>query len=228
MTLIQDNLRKVQKKMVSAAITSGHSPASVRLVAVSKGKLSTSIEEAISVGQVDFGENYVQEGINKIRILDRYSEVRWHFVGSVQSNKCRLVSENFAWCHTIDRLKIAELLSMYRPRLLSPLNILIQVNISNEGSKTGIDCAALSNLAKRVVELPCLRLRGIMAIPTPIQSHSYNENEYHKIAHMFLELKKIYPDIDTLSLGMSNDMRVAISYGSTMIRVGSAIFGNRK
>ena len=228
MTFVQDNLRRVRKEIVSAAIASGRNPESVRLIAVSKRKPSALIEEAISIGQIDFGENYVQEGIGKVRALDHYPEIRWHFIGSVQSNKCRVVAENFTWCHTVDKIKTARRLSMYRPKSLDSLNILIQVNVSGESSKAGINFETISDLTEKIMELPRLRLRGIMAIPAPIQSHLYNVNVYHQISNMFLELKRDYLDIDTLSLGMSSDMRVAISSGSTMIRAGSAIFGNRE
>ena len=176
-----------------------------------------------------FRSNYVQEGVDKIRHFQELgvTGLEWHFIGPLQSNKSRLVAEHFDWCHTIDRLRIATRLNDQRPAELPPLNVLIQINISDENSKSGIQLAELDELAAAVAELPRLRLRGLMAIPAPESEYVRQFEVARQMAVAFAGLKTRYPHIDTLSLGMSDDMEAAIAAGSTMVRIGTAIFGAR-
>ncbi|EEQ04804.1 alanine racemase [Yersinia bercovieri ATCC 43970] len=197
---------------------------------MSKTKPVTAIEEAIAAGQYAFGENYVQEGVDKIHYFANkpYNHpLEWHFIGPLQSNKSRLVAENFAWCHTVDRLKIAQRLSAQRPAELPALNVLIQVNISDEQSKSGITLAELPALAANISELPNLHLRGLMAIPAPEADYQRQLAVFEQMNQAFLTLKAQYPQMDTLSMGMTDDMPAAIAAGSTLVRIGTAIFGAR-
>ncbi|WP_311790464.1 MULTISPECIES: YggS family pyridoxal phosphate-dependent enzyme [Pantoea] len=227
MTSIQHNLQQLRQRIRAAATQCGRDPEEVTLLAVSKTKPAGAVEEAIAAGQIAFGENYVQEGVEKIAALAAHPQVEWHFIGPLQSNKSRLVAEHFAWCHTVDRLKIAQRLSDQRPASLPPLNVLIQVNISDENSKSGIMLEDLPELAQQVAALPQLRLRGLMAIPAPESGYSRQLAVCQQMADAFRQLKQHYPDVDTLSLGMSDDMEAAIEAGSTMVRIGTAIFGAR-
>lgn len=227
MTSIQHNLQQLRQRICAAATQCGRDPEEVTLLAVSKTKPASAVAEAIAAGQLAFGENYVQEGVEKIEALAAHPEVQWHFIGPLQSNKSRLVAEHFAWCHTVDRLKIAQRLSDQRPASLPPLNVLIQVNISDENSKSGIMLEALPELAQQIAALPRLRLRGLMAIPAPESDYPRQLAVCQQMAEAFHQLKQHYPDIDTLSLGMSDDMEAAIAAGSTMVRIGTAIFGAR-
>ncbi|MBU5376762.1 MAG: YggS family pyridoxal phosphate-dependent enzyme [Pantoea sp.] len=227
MTSIQHNLQQLRQRIRAAATQCGRDPEEVTLLAVSKTKPASAIEEAIEAGQLAFGENYVQEGVEKIEALAAHPEVEWHFIGPLQSNKSRLVAEHFAWCHTVDRLKIAQRLNDQRPDSLPPLKVLIQVNISDENSKSGIMLEDLTELAQQVAALPRLQLRGLMAIPAPESDYARQLAVCQRMADAFRELKQRYPDVDTLSLGMSDDMEAAIAAGSTMVRIGTAIFGAR-
>ncbi|HDT6595988.1 TPA: YggS family pyridoxal phosphate-dependent enzyme [Raoultella ornithinolytica] len=226
---IAHNLAQVQDKISDAAARCGRAPEEITLLAVSKTKPASAIEEAITAGQVAFGENYVQEGVEKIRYFQEAgaSSLQWHFIGPLQSNKSRLVAEHFDWCHTVDRLKIATRLSEQRPSHLPPLNVLIQINISDEQSKSGILLDALDGLAAEIAALPNLRLRGLMAIPAPESEYVRQFAVAQQMAVAFARLKTQYPTVDTLSLGMSDDMEAAIAAGSTMVRIGTAIFGAR-
>ncbi|MCZ4674149.1 YggS family pyridoxal phosphate-dependent enzyme [Citrobacter sedlakii] len=226
---IAHNLAQVRDKIPAAASRCGRASEEVTLLAVSKTKPASAIEEAIAAGQRAFGENYVQEGVEKIRHFQAQGVegLQWHFIGPLQSNKSRLVAEHFDWCHTIDRLRIAARLSEQRPAELPPLNVLIQINISDENSKSGISLEALDALAAEVVELPHLRLRGLMAIPAPESDYVRQFEVARQMAVAFAGLQARYPDVDTLSLGMSDDMDAAIAAGSTMVRIGTAIFGAR-
>ncbi|MDR6401772.1 pyridoxal phosphate enzyme (YggS family) [Enterobacter ludwigii] len=196
---------------------------------MSKTKPASAIADAIEAGQHAFGENYVQEGVNKIRFFQEQgkTDLQWHFIGPLQSNKSRLVAEHFDWCHTIDRLRIASRLNDQRPEALPPLNVLIQVNISDENSKSGIALEELDALAADVAALPRLTLRGLMAIPAPESSYERQFAVAQQMAVAFEALKARYETVDTLSLGMSDDMEAAIAAGSTMVRIGTAIFGAR-
>ncbi|HAK34933.1 MAG TPA: YggS family pyridoxal phosphate-dependent enzyme [Pantoea sp.] len=227
MTSIQHNLQQLRQRIRAAATQCGRDPEEVTLLAVSKTKPASAVEEAIAAGQLAFGENYVQEGVEKIEALAAHPQVEWHFIGPLQSNKSRLVAEHFAWCHTVDRLKIAQRLNDQRPDALPPLNVLIQVNISDENSKSGIMLEDLPELAQQVAALPRLQLRGLMAIPAPESDYARQLAVCQRMADAFRQLKQRYPDVDTLSLGMSDDMEAAIAAGSTMVRIGTAIFGAR-
>ena len=226
---IAHNLAQVRDKISAAATRCGRTSEEVTLLAVSKTKPASAVAEAIDAGQRAFGENYVQEGVEKIQHFQQagVSGLEWHFIGPLQSNKSRLVAEHFDWCHTVDRLRIANRLSEQRPATLAPLNILIQINISDEASKSGIALSELDALAAQVAELPGVRLRGLMAIPAPVSDYERQFAVAQQMAVAFDALKARYPTVDTLSLGMSDDMDAAIAAGSTMVRIGTAIFGAR-
>ena len=217
MTSIEHNLQQVRERIAAAAARCGRAPEEITLLAVSKTKPASAVAEAIAAGQQAFGENYVQEGVEKVAELAAHPELQWHFIGPLQSNKSRLVAENFAWCHTVDRERIAQRLNDQRPAALPPLNVLIQVNISDENSKSGI----------MLETMPHLRLRGLMAIPAPESEYERQLAVCKQMADAFNALKQDYPDVDTLSLGMSDDMDAAIAAGSTMVRIGTAVFGAR-
>lgn len=226
---IAHNLAQVRDKISAAAIRCGRASEEITLLAVSKTKPASAIANAIEAGQHAFGENYVQEGVDKIRFFQEQgkTDLQWHFIGPLQSNKSRLVAEHFDWCHTIDRLRIASRLNDQRPEALPPLNVLIQVNISDENSKSGIALEELDALAADVAALPRLTLRGLMAIPAPESSYERQFAVAQQMAVAFEALKGRYETVDTLSLGMSDDMEAAIAAGSTMVRIGTAIFGAR-
>ena len=226
MTSIEHNLQQVRQRISAAASQCGRDPQDITLLAVSKTKPASAVAEAAAAGQRCFGENYVQEGVDKIQLLADLNLV-WHFIGPLQSNKSRLVAENFDWCHTVDRLRIATRLNEQRPDNAEPLNVLIQVNISDEQSKSGITLAELPALAQAVAQLPRLRLRGLMAIPAPEAEYERQLAVCQQMATALKELQSDYPEVDTLSLGMSDDMDAAIAAGSTMVRIGTAIFGAR-
>jgi len=226
---IAHNLAQVRDKISAATTRCGRASEEVTLLAVSKTKPASAVAEAIAAGQRAFGENYVQEGVDKIRHFqdEGIEGLEWHFIGPLQSNKSRLVAEHFDWCHTVDRLRIASRLSEQRPPHLPPLNILIQINISDEESKSGIALSELDALAEQVVALPGVRLRGLMAIPAPVSDFERQFAVAQQMAVAFDALKLRYPAVDTLSLGMTEDMDAAIAAGSTMVRIGTAIFGAR-
>lgn len=226
---IAHNLAQVRDKISASATRCGRASEEITLLAVSKTKPASAIADAIEAGQHAFGENYVQEGVDKIRFFQEQgkTDLQWHFIGPLQSNKSRLVAEHFDWCHTIDRLRIASRLNDQRPEALPPLNVLIQVNISDENSKSGIALEELDALAADVAALPRLTLRGLMAIPAPESSYERQFAVAQQMAVAFEALKARYQTVDTLSLGMSDDMEAAIAAGSTMVRIGTAIFGAR-
>ncbi|ROP59759.1 hypothetical protein EDF81_2575 [Enterobacter sp. BIGb0383] len=226
---IAHNLAQVRDKISAASVQCGRTPEEVILLAVSKTKPASAVEQAVAAGQRAFGENYVQEGVEKIlHFRERgFNGLEWHFIGPLQSNKSRLVAEHFDWCHTVDRLRIASRLSEQRPAHLPPLNVLIQINISDENSKSGIALPELDALAAEVAQLPGITLRGLMAIPAPEAEYARQIAVAQQMAVAFAQLKTIYPTVDTLSLGMSDDMSAAIAAGSTMVRIGTAIFGTR-
>lgn len=229
MTDIAHNLAQVRQEIADVAQRCGRDSEEVTLLAVSKTKPVSALQEAIDAGQRAFGENYVQEGVEKINwFADQgVTDLVWHFIGPLQSNKSRLVAENFAWCHTIDRLKIAQRLNEQRPSGMAPLNVLIQINISDEQSKSGIALEQLDELAEQVAALPHLCLRGLMAIPAPEEDTERQFAVARQMAVAFERLKARYNTVDTLSLGMTHDMDAAIAAGSTMVRIGTAIFGAR-
>ena len=226
---IAHNLAQVRDKISAAATGCGRASEEVALLAVSKTKPASAIAEAIDAGQRMFGENYVQEGVEKIRHFREKgtADLQWHFIGPLQSNKSRLVAEHFDWCHTVDRLRIATRLSEQRPAEMPPLNVLIQINISDENSKSGIALEELDQLADQVATLPGLTLRGLMAIPAPEPDYDRQFAVARQMAVAFEALKTRFSTVDTLSLGMTDDMAAAIAAGSTMVRIGTAIFGAR-
>ncbi len=226
---IAHNLAQVRDKISAAATRCGRASEEITLLAVSKTKPASAIAEAVAAGHRAFGENYVQEGVDKIRHFQEQgnADLQWHFIGPLQSNKSRLVAEHFDWCHTVDRLRIATRLNEQRPAELPVLNVLIQINISDENSKSGIALSELDALAADVAALPRLTLRGLMAIPAPESSYERQFAVAQQMAVAFEALKARYESVDTLSLGMSDDMEAAIAAGSTMVRIGTAIFGAR-
>ena len=228
MTMIAANLHHVRTRIVTACAAADRDPAGVQLLAVSKTFPAEAVREALAAGQAAFGENYVQEGVAKIEALaDLRAQLVWHCIGPLQSNKTRVVAEHFDWVHSIDRLKIAERLSDQRPDGLPPLQVCLQVNVDGGANKSGVPAEAALVLAEAVASLPRLRLRGLMAIPEPAA-------DFHAQWALFLRARAVYDRIrdsgialDTLSLGMSADLEAAIAAGSTMVRVGTAIFGGR-
>ena len=227
---IQHNLNLIHQKIETACKEAKRNQNTVKLLAVSKTKPISDILSAYQAGQIAFGENYVQEGIEKIQYFESQGiNLEWHFIGPLQSNKTRLVAEHFDWMQTLDRAKIADRLNEQRPINKAPLNILIQINISDEESKSGIQPEEMLTLAKHIENLPHLCLRGLMAIPTPTDKISEQENAFRKMLALFEQLKQALPNqqIDTLSMGMTDDMPSAIKCGSTMVRIGTAIFGSR-
>lgn len=198
----------------------------MRLLAVSKTWPADSVREAAAAGQRVFGENYVQEGVAKVEALAGLG-LEWHFIGPLQSNKTRLVANSFAWVHSIDRLKIAERLSEQRDVHLPPLEVCIQVNVSGEASKSGVAPDDLPELARAVAALPRLRLRGLMAIPEPTSDVALQRARFASLRQLRDQLNAGGLQLDTLSMGMSDDLEAAIAEGSTMVRVGTAIFGGR-
>lgn len=227
MKTIQKNLFDVKNHITKIANKYCRLQEDITMLAVSKTQSYDTIQHAINAGQYQFGENYVQEGIKKIANFTHKSDLIWHFIGSLQSNKSRLVAEYFDYCHTVDRLKIAKQLNNHRPINKAPLNILIQINISNEMNKSGISPQELDKLAAEVTLLPNLKLRGLMAIPA--QNNKLNQQilAFCCMQNLFNQLKNRYPNIDILSMGMTNDLDIAIACGSTLIRIGTAIFGSR-
>ena len=213
-------------RIARAAVAAGRDPAGVRLLAVSKTWPAESVREAAAAGQRAFGENYVQEGVAKVEALADLG-LEWHFIGPLQSNKTRLVANRFAWVHSIDRLKIAERLAEQRDVHLPPLDVCIQVNVSGEASKSGVAPADLPELARAVASLPRLRLRGLMAIPEPTPDVALQRARFASLRLLRDELNAAGLGLDTLSMGMSDDLEAAIAEGSTMVRVGTAIFGAR-
>jgi pyridoxal phosphate enzyme (YggS family) len=202
----------------------------VKLLAVSKTKPASEVEQAYQIGQRDFGENYLQEAIEKITNLSHLSGICWHFIGPIQSNKTKQIAQHFTWVHSVDRAKIARRLNEHLndPKRQNycqdtSLNICLQVNISEEPSKSGIMASEVFSLAEVVNNCDKLTLRGLMAIP----QKNAGEESYEKMQHLFKKLQAQYPTVDTLSMGMSNDLDIAIAYGSTMVRIGTAIFGQR-
>lgn len=227
---IQQNLQQIQQRIQQACEQANRTPSAVKLLAVSKTKPAADILEAFNCGQTAFGENYVQEGVEKIQYFTEQGiELEWHFIGPLQSNKSRLVAEHFDWMQTLDRAKIADRLNEQRPFHKAPLNVLIQINISDEESKSGIAPKEMLDLAKHIEKLPHLRLRGLMAIPKPTENIAEQTQSFAAMQRLFNELKEALPQqqIDTLSMGMSDDMATAIANGSTMVRIGTAIFGAR-
>ncbi len=224
MTTIANNLQAVRRAITVAA--AARHPETVTLLAVSKTFPAEAIREAYQAGQTRFAENYVQEALQKIRLLGDLN-IEWHFIGPLQSNKTRQIAEHFCWVHSVDRLKIAERLSEQRPPSLPPLQLCLQVNISGEDSKSGVSPEALPELAAQVAKLPGVALRGLMAVPAPDKDQTLLHAAFARLRHLQEQLNSQGYQLDTLSMGMSDDFAVAIAEGATMLRIGSAIFGER-
>jgi pyridoxal phosphate enzyme (YggS family) len=225
-TSIADNLARVRAQMAAAGQSAGRAPGSVQLLAVSKTWSADAVRTAHAAGQTDFGENYIQEAVDKITTLHDLPLV-WHCIGPIQSNKTRLVAEHFDWVHSIDRLKIAQRLSEQRPDHLPPLQVCIQVNVDGGETKSGVRPPELLALAHAVAALPRMRLRGLMTIPEPAETEAQMRAVHRQAKDLFEQLRAQGLPLDTLSMGMSADMTAAIAEGSTMVRVGTAIFGQR-
>ncbi|MEO8144855.1 MAG: YggS family pyridoxal phosphate-dependent enzyme [Betaproteobacteria bacterium] len=222
MRAIHDNLQAVLGRVAHAATAAGRDPLSVTLLAVSKTQPAVHVEQALAAGQRAFGENYVQEATEKMEAL-KGAPAQWHLIGPLQSNKTRLVAARFDWVHSIESGKIARRLSEQRPRGMPALNVLIQVNVSGEASKSGVAPEEVAGLAADISSLPNLKLRGLMAIPEPGAARV----RFRDVKNLFDKLKVEF-GLDTLSMGMSDDLEDAIAEGSTMVRIGTAIFGARR
>jgi len=230
MSIIAGNLQAVEATITDAVKASERARNDVQLLAVSKTFPAQAVLDAMAVGQLAFGENYLQEALDKIASVAQAqpdAAVEWHFIGPIQSNKTRPIAASFAWVHTVERLKIAQRLSEQRPPELGPLNICLQVNISGEASKSGASPEELPALAREVAQLPNLRLRGLMAIPEPTTDVAEQRAAFARVRALFDALRAEGLALDTLSMGMSGDLAPAIAEGATIVRVGSAIFGKR-
>ena len=223
---LQQRLDHVRSRIATAAAEAGRDPAGIRLIAASKTFDAAAVRDAHAAGQVDFGENYVQETLDKMGELGDLPLV-WHFIGPIQSNKTRAIAEHFDWVHSVDRLKIAERLSAQRPASLPVLDVCLEVNISGEASKGGVSAEDLPALAQAVSRLPRLRLRGLMAIPAPSTDPLVQRAAFAAVRRLYEALQGSGYALDTLSMGMSGDLEAAIAEGATMVRVGTALFGER-
>lgn len=226
MSAIASNLQAVRARISKAAKDAGRSPDSIQLLAVSKTWPLSCILEAVTAGQRAFGENYVQEGTDKA-IAAVHQKLDWHFIGPLQSNKTRPIAERFDWVHSIERLKIAERLSAQRPAYLPPLQVCVQVNVSGEGSKSGCAPADTLALCQAITDLPGLRLRGLMAIPEPTDEFLAQCAPFRQLREIYNHLRATGLPLDTLSMGMSHDLEAAVAEGATIVRIGTAIFGER-
>ncbi len=228
MAMIADNLQQVRARIARACAQAGRAVQSVTLLSVSKTFGPEAVRDAVAAGEHCFGENYVQEGIDKIAALaDLRTQLEWHLIGPLQSNKTRIVAEQFDWVHTIDRLKIAQRLSDQRPTHLPPLQLCLQVNISGEASKSGLAPQEVAGVARAIAALPRVTLRGLMAIPEPAADFEAQRAPHRRLRELLQALRTDGLALDTLSIGMSADLEAAIAEGSTMVRVGTAIFGIR-
>ena len=230
MTTITSRLSAVRDRLSAACTTAGRDPTSVRLLAVSKTFGSDAVLEAIAAGQFAFGENYIAEGVEKIQFLSHHRNLEWHCIGPVQSNKTRLVAEHFDWVQSVDRLKIAQRLSEQRPQHLLPLQICLQVNVDGGANKSGVAPGELMGLVQDVIQLPRLRLRGLMTIPEPSADFAAACAVHAQAKALFDKINSsglLAETMDTLSMGMTADVEAAVASGSTMVRVGTAIFGGR-
>ncbi|CAH0992938.1 Pyridoxal phosphate homeostasis protein [Sinobacterium norvegicum] len=226
MIKIADKVNLVHERIANACQLSGRKCDEVQLLAVSKTRSPEEVAEAYQQGCRDFGENYLQDALGKISAT-ALEHCRWHFIGKLQSNKTRAVAEHFDWMHTVDRLKIAQRLSEQRPATLPPLNICLQVNISGEESKSGIAPAELISLAEKISALSGVKLRGLMVIPAASNEPEQQRSAFANSYQLYRQLQQRFDGIDTLSMGMSGDLEAAIAEGSTIVRVGTDIFGPR-
>ncbi|MBA4503661.1 YggS family pyridoxal phosphate-dependent enzyme [Marinobacterium marinum] len=224
--MLADKYDKVRRQISHACRDCGRAPESVQLLAVSKTRNANEIRQLYACGQAAFGENYLQEALDKIDALQDLP-LEWHFIGPIQSNKTRAIAERFDWVHSVDRLKIARRLSEQRPADRLPLNVCLQVNISSEASKSGCSVEELPELARAVDALPGLRLRGLMAIPAAATDPQQQRHTFAQVRTQLETLQSELPQLDTLSMGMSGDLEAAIAEGATLVRVGTALFGPR-
>lgn len=225
MTIISDSLQAIQANILRAKDGVNRQD-DVKLLAVSKAQSAEQLREAYLAGQSTFGESYLQEAIQKQALLEDCN-IEWHFIGPIQSNKTQLIAQHFNWVHSVDRLKIAQRLASARADTSPPLNICIQYNSSDEPSKSGVQTQELENLAKEIIKLPNLKLRGLMAIPAPTTELAKQRQQFKTVKEAFARLQQSGFSIDTLSIGMSDDYVAAIQEGATIVRIGSAIFGAR-
>ena len=223
---IEKNLADIHARIRAAAEQAGRETDSVSLLAVSKKKPSVDIRAAYACGQREFGENYLQEALGKMQELADL-DINWHFIGAIQSNKTRSIAESFDWVHCVDRVKIARRLSEQRPAHLPPINACIQVNLDQEDSKAGIALEEVPDMARQLNDLPGLNLRGLMTIPAPRSDPGEQRQAFARLGEALAQLRQDGIDCDTLSMGMTQDMEAAILEGSTLIRIGTAIFGER-
>lgn len=223
---IEDNLKLVHQRIIDAECQFGRNPGAVKLLAVSKGQAVLKIQAAMAAGQRTFGESYLQEALGKIAILGR-GGLEWHFIGAVQANKTMQIAQNFDWVHSVSRPKIATRLNAAREAVGVPINVCIQVNVSGEASKAGCAPEEVVELASIIHDLPCLHLRGLMAIPRATQDLNEQRAAYKVLHDLFTSLQQAGFPVDTLSMGMSADLEAAIAEGATLVRVGTDIFGER-
>ena len=226
-TTVASRLQAVKDRITRAARSVARQPDEITLLVASKTHPAERVREAWLVGQAIFGENYLQEALAKMPALTDLP-IEWHFIGPIQSNKTRRIAENFVWVHGVDRVKIADRLAKDRPESLPPLQICLQVNVSGEASKSGVAPHELAQLAAHVVRLPRLKLRGLMAVPELTTATALQRSQFHMLWELFHELKRNGYDLDTLSMGMSEDMDIAIAEGATLVRIGTAILGPRR
>ncbi len=224
-TTVASRVTATQQRLAEAARSAGREPSSILLLAISKTQPADVIQAAYDAGLRAFGENYLQEAVDKQPQLP--ADIEWHCTGPVQSNKSKLVAEHFDWCHTVDSVKLAERLNNQRPVALPPLNVCIQLHIGGEESKSGIAADDAPSVAAAIAKMPHLRLRGVMTIPPASEDPAEQRRWFAEAREVFERLKAAHPSVDTLSMGMSGDMEAAIAEGSTMIRIGSALFGPR-
>ncbi|TCS33472.1 hypothetical protein EDC30_1163 [Paucimonas lemoignei] len=231
MSVIAQNLQAVRARIAQAARAVSRDPHEVTLLAVSKTFSAEDVGEAMAAGQTAFGENYLQEALDKmaaVRSMFPHAPISWHFIGPIQSNKTRPIAEHFDWVHSVDREKIAQRLSDQRPDHLPPLNVCVQVNVSQEASKSGAGTEEAAIIARAVAEMPRLRLRGLMAIPEPTDDVMQQRAAFRQLRELYEALHADGLPLDTLSMGMSGDLEAAIAEGATIVRVGTAIFGARE
>lgn len=224
---IAANIAKVLEQVSLAAEKCGRDPEAIDVMAVSKTQEPAAVRAAAAAGMYHFGENYLQEAVDKISACADL-DLCWHFIGPLQSNKTRSVAQHFSWVHSIDREKLLRRLNDQRPDGLEPLNVCLQVNVSGEASKAGVTPEALPDLVEAAAAMPRLRLRGLMAIPAPAKDYAAQRKPLDRLAELFSTARVEHPQLDTLSMGMSADLEAAVAAGSTMLRIGTAIFGPRR
>ena len=224
---INRNLQSLYNQILGAEQKYGRQAGSVTLLAVSKTRTTDEIHTAMESGQLQFGESYLQEALRKIQEIGD-PRLCWHFIGPIQSNKTRGIAEYFSWVHSVDRDKIARRLNDQRPPSLPPINICLELNISGESTKSGIDPEVLPEMADHISSLPRLKLRGLMTMPAPIEDFQTQRDTFRRVRKYFEQLQAAGHDLDTLSMGTTNDMEAAIAEGATIVRIGTAIFGPRE